>query len=174
MGLIPGLGRFPGGGNGNPLRYSCLENSMDGFSSCGGILELRRGSQPSPWVGPGMENPMDRGSWQVKVLVVTKKWGGRREEGSDVYPVGPHEKPHTGAAARENPRDPPLHREMMAFFSCMAWRAITSPLSKLHRRLDSLLVTQWTPRHTRRDSRGERSLFLPLEARPDSSGVSDM
>ena len=46
-----------------------------------------------------------------------------------------------------------------------------SPLSKLHSRLDSLLVTQWTPRHTRRDSRGEQSFFLPLEARPDSSGV---
>ena len=28
-GLIPGLGRFPGGGHGNPLQYSCLENSMD-------------------------------------------------------------------------------------------------------------------------------------------------
>ena len=28
-GLIPGLGRFPGGGNGNPLQYYCLENSMD-------------------------------------------------------------------------------------------------------------------------------------------------
>ena len=27
--LIPGLGRFPGGGNGNPLHYSCLENPMD-------------------------------------------------------------------------------------------------------------------------------------------------
>ena len=27
--LIPGLGRPPGGGNGNPLQYSCLENSMD-------------------------------------------------------------------------------------------------------------------------------------------------
>ena len=27
--LIPGLGRSPGGGNGNPLKYSCLENSMD-------------------------------------------------------------------------------------------------------------------------------------------------
>ena len=24
---IPGLGRFPGGGNGNPLQYSCLEKS---------------------------------------------------------------------------------------------------------------------------------------------------
>ena len=28
-GLIPGLGRFPGEGNGNPLQYSCLENPMD-------------------------------------------------------------------------------------------------------------------------------------------------
>ena len=28
-GLIPGLGRFPGGGNGNPLQYLCLENLMD-------------------------------------------------------------------------------------------------------------------------------------------------
>ena len=30
VGLIPGLGRFPGGGHGNPLQYSCLENPMDG------------------------------------------------------------------------------------------------------------------------------------------------
>ena len=29
MDLIPGLGRSPGGGHGNPLQYSCLENSMD-------------------------------------------------------------------------------------------------------------------------------------------------
>ena len=29
MGLIPGLGRSLGGGNGNPLWYSCLENLMD-------------------------------------------------------------------------------------------------------------------------------------------------
>ena len=29
MGLIPGLGRYPGEGNGNPLQYSCLENPMD-------------------------------------------------------------------------------------------------------------------------------------------------
>ena len=28
-GSIPGLGGFPGGGNGNPLRYSCLGNLMD-------------------------------------------------------------------------------------------------------------------------------------------------
>ena len=29
MGLIPGSGRSPGKGNGNPLQYSCLENPMD-------------------------------------------------------------------------------------------------------------------------------------------------
>ena len=28
MGSIPGLGRSPGGGHGNPLQYSCLENPM--------------------------------------------------------------------------------------------------------------------------------------------------
>ena len=31
---IPGLGRFPGEGNGNPLQYSCLENPMDGGAWC--------------------------------------------------------------------------------------------------------------------------------------------
>ena len=29
LGSIPGLGRFPGDGNGNPLQYSCLENPKD-------------------------------------------------------------------------------------------------------------------------------------------------
>jgi len=28
LGSIPGLGRSPGGGHGNPLQYSCLENPM--------------------------------------------------------------------------------------------------------------------------------------------------
>ena len=29
VGSIPGLGRSPGGGHGNPLQYSCLRNPMD-------------------------------------------------------------------------------------------------------------------------------------------------
>ena len=37
-GSIPGVGRFPGGGHGNPLQYSCMENphgerSLAGYSS---------------------------------------------------------------------------------------------------------------------------------------------
>ena len=44
MGLIPGSGVCPGGGNGNPLQYSCLENHMD------------------------------RGAWQAMVHSVTQIW----------------------------------------------------------------------------------------------------
>ena len=42
VGLIPGSGRLPGEGNGNPLQYSCLGN------------------------------PMDRGAWQVTVHWVAR------------------------------------------------------------------------------------------------------
>ena len=40
-GSIPGSGRSPGEGNGNPLQYSCLENPMDG----GAWWATVRGSQ---------------------------------------------------------------------------------------------------------------------------------
>ena len=44
MGSIPGLGRYPEGGHGNLLQYSCLDN------------------------------PVDRGAWQTTVHEVTKSW----------------------------------------------------------------------------------------------------
>ena len=34
IGSIPGLGRSPGGGNGNLFQHSCLENSMDKATVC--------------------------------------------------------------------------------------------------------------------------------------------
>ena len=47
LGSIPGSGRSPGEGHGNPLQYSCLENPMDGESygwrSLGGLQSM--GSQ---------------------------------------------------------------------------------------------------------------------------------
>ena len=43
LGLIPGLGRSPGEGNGNPLQYSCLENPLDRgawWATVHGVAEL--------------------------------------------------------------------------------------------------------------------------------------
>ena len=37
LGLIPGLGRSPGEGHGNPFQYSCLENSMDREARCAAV-----------------------------------------------------------------------------------------------------------------------------------------
>ena len=45
VGLVPGSGRSPGKGNGNPLQHSCLGN------------------------------PMDRGAWRATVHGVVKEWG---------------------------------------------------------------------------------------------------
>ena len=57
MGLIPGLGRSPGGGHGNPLQYSCLENPH-GHSSLGdyslwGWKEL----DTTEWLSAAPRNP---------------------------------------------------------------------------------------------------------------------
>ena len=42
IGLISGLGRSPGGGNGNPLQYSCLENPMDRGAWCATVHEVSK------------------------------------------------------------------------------------------------------------------------------------
>ena len=46
-GLIPGSGRSPEEGNGNPLQYSCLENSMDGGAWCATVHGVTK-SQTRP------------------------------------------------------------------------------------------------------------------------------
>ena len=48
MGLIPGSGRFPGEGNGNPLQYSCLENSMDRGAWLSTVYEVAESNTTKP------------------------------------------------------------------------------------------------------------------------------
>ena len=53
MGSIPGSGRSPGEGNGNPLQYSCLENSMDRAAWRATVYGV-----PKSWTGEGNGNPL--------------------------------------------------------------------------------------------------------------------
>jgi len=66
LGLVTELGRSPGGGHGNPLHYSCLENpqgerSLAGCSSWGHKKLDIEGNAPHPstlaWKIPWMEEP---------------------------------------------------------------------------------------------------------------------
>ena len=54
LGLIPGLGRYPGEGRGNPLQYSCLRNPMDRgawWAAVRGIARVGHNlvTSPPPW-----------------------------------------------------------------------------------------------------------------------------
>ena len=42
MGSIPGSGRSPGAGNGNPLQYSCLENPLDRGAWCATVFGVTK------------------------------------------------------------------------------------------------------------------------------------
>ena len=50
LGLIPGLGRSPGEGNGSPLQYSCLENSIDRAMESQRVRQDQAISQTRPLV----------------------------------------------------------------------------------------------------------------------------
>ena len=50
MGSIPGSGRSPGGGNCNPLQYSCLENPMDKGTWQGKVHGVSKGLNTAGWL----------------------------------------------------------------------------------------------------------------------------
>ena len=55
-GLIPGLGRSPGEGNGNPLQYSCLENPMDGGAWRAIVHEVEKESDKTEQLNNNNDN----------------------------------------------------------------------------------------------------------------------
>ena len=66
-GSIPGLGRSPGEGRGNPLQYSCLENSMDRGAWRAIVHRIAKSrigeGNGNPLQYSCLENPMDGGAW---------------------------------------------------------------------------------------------------------------
>ena len=68
MGSIPGSGRSPGEGNGNPLQYSCLANSMDR----GAWQSTVHGEVEEPGGLESMEKSMDRRACEARELGVAE------------------------------------------------------------------------------------------------------
>ena len=50
VGLIPGSGRSPGGGNGNPLQFSCLENPMDRRAWLATVQRVTKSQTQRQWL----------------------------------------------------------------------------------------------------------------------------
>ena len=84
VGLIPGSGRSPGGGNGNPLQYSCLENPMDGGAWQATVIEVTKSQTrlsnytlvyldcyTTDWVAYKQKNFISHspGGWKSKIRV---------------------------------------------------------------------------------------------------------
>ena len=97
LGSIPGLGRSPGGGRGNPLQYSCLENFVNRgawWATVHGITELDTTEQlhfhfslscigeenGTPLQCSCLENPRDGGAWWAAVYGIAQSWTGLKRK----------------------------------------------------------------------------------------------
>ena len=70
LGSIPGSGRSPGEGNGNPLQYSCLENPMDGgawWATVHGVTKSRTGLSDFTFTLDSLKN---KNSFKVQVVLI--------------------------------------------------------------------------------------------------------
>ena len=96
MGSIPGLGRSPGAGHGNPLQYSCLENSID------------------------------RGTWRAAVHGVARSWTRLSDSTFNFkgFPSGSDGKAsacNAGDWVRSLGWEEPLEQGMATHSSILAW-----------------------------------------------------
>ena len=80
MGSIPGLGRSPGEGNGNPLQYSCLENPMEG-----GAWQATVHGVAKSWTRLSNFTSMKLGGAQVKHLLMLNKYNKNHQQSSTQF-----------------------------------------------------------------------------------------
>ena len=131
-GLLPTLGRPPGGGNGNPLQYLCLEN------------------------------PMDRGIWQAAVHGVAKSWTRLRNWARSKHGLIYLEvhTPLVAQLVKNPPAmqetlvrflggEVPLEKGMATHSSILAWRIPwTEEPSQLQSMGSQIVRHDWVTKHT--------------------------
>ena len=101
-GLIPGLGRSPGEGNGNSVQYSCLENSMD------------RGAWQAIVRGVAMS--------QTNTFTLDRQTKGKKESGASVVAQMVKNMPAMQETwVQSLDWEDPLEKEMATHFNILAW-----------------------------------------------------
>ena len=98
-GSIPGLGRYPGEGDGHPLQYSCLENSMD------------------------------RGAWQSTVHGVTKSWTQLSGYHFFISTIATWEAPQAGRLRHFSKQKLPFCTLKLVALWCVIWTLSVAPKS---------------------------------------------
>ena len=121
LGSIPGLGRFPGGGNGNPLQYSCLEIP---WTEEPGRLQS---------IGQRVGHDWATNTWAV-LETSWRRGPGARPRGTEAQTI------KNQPAMQETwvwplGREDPLEGEMATHSSILAWRI---PWTKKPSRLQSM------------------------------------
>ena len=140
---------------------------------------LRSEGSSSPLASPRPSAPSSRARPPHHQLP-----GGPRR-GARLHPAGPPPGPRWEAGGVSRGWEPPGHwRAVVASLRRQRARSVglafpaPEPIPAVpcarRRRVDSLEAAQGAPRDPRRDSRGERSPWLPLETRPDSPGEPGM
>ena len=120
-GSIPGLGRISGGGNGNPIQYSCLEN------------------------------PMDRGAWWAMVHRIAKSWTQLKQFSTHTHPyphshmcvyISPHPTTALTPQSFPEPCKTPVTQKtdfciVQQLPECSGFCFVFQPFSSLSSRLDN-------------------------------------
>ena len=78
MRLIPGLGRTPGGGNGNLFQYSCLKNPIDRGAWWAPIHGI---TKSETWLRTHTQRDVLEVPWVPEKIFVSVAWGAQRNQG---------------------------------------------------------------------------------------------
>ena len=100
--MIPGSGRSPGEGNGNPLQYSCLKNPLDRGTwwvakSCVQLKTINLATIPTPRIQSKGQTPTSQHPWALQVALVIKNLPANAGDARDLGSIpGPRSSPGVG------------------------------------------------------------------------------
>ena len=151
LGLIPGLGRSPGEGNGNPLQYSCLENPMDKWAWLVAYVPcpVHGGTKSQIWL-----SNFTKYSFNPQLCVKSLVWGGLDDKKSACDVGDPGWIPGSG-------KSPGERKDNLLQYSCLEnsmdrrlWWATVHGVTK------SQTLAEWLSQQQKKYNKNNQKSFL--------------